>query len=124
MMNPNAWNTEKETMTNIPSEFIEVRTTYARREDAEAAMGCLIDARLAACAQVVGPIHSAYHWKGAVERAEEWLCLIKTASAKFTALEKAIKEAHPYTVPEILAVPVLAGNPDYLQWMRDELNRK
>jgi periplasmic divalent cation tolerance protein len=110
-------------MPRTNHEFIEVRTTFEKRDDAEAAMARLVENRLVACAQVIGPIRSTYRWQGAVENAEEWLCLMKTAATKYDELEKAIKTAHPYAVPEILAVPVVAGNPDYLQWMRDELNR-
>jgi periplasmic divalent cation tolerance protein len=103
------------------AEFIQVMTTTEKREDAERLAERAVSERLAACAQVIGPIHSTYRWQGKIERAEEWLCLMKTRPALYDALEAAIKEIHPYSVPEILAVPVVAGSADYLAWMRAEL---
>jgi periplasmic divalent cation tolerance protein len=104
-------------------EFIQVMTTLDKREDAERLTERLVRERLAACAQVIGPIRSTYHWQGKVEQAEEWLCLLKTSGALYGEVESAIKADHPYTCPEILAVPVAAGNPDYLEWLRRELKR-
>jgi periplasmic divalent cation tolerance protein len=77
----------------------------------------LVEARLAACVQVAGPVHSAYRWEGAVETASEWLLLIKTTVERFPALRDAIEAGHPYEVPEIVAVPIEAGLPAYLGWI-------
>jgi periplasmic divalent cation tolerance protein len=81
----------------------------------------LVEKRLAGCVQIVGPITSTYWWQGEVEMADEWLCLIKSRRDIYPQLEAAIQAIHPYDTPEILATPVAAGNPDYLQWLRDEL---
>jgi len=73
--------------------------------------------------QIVGPITSTYWWKGSIETAEEWLCLIKTSQNLYADLEKVIKEMHPYETPEIIAIPILTGSSDYLQWLDNELRK-
>jgi periplasmic divalent cation tolerance protein len=79
----------------------------------------LVRDRLAACVQVVGPIHSAYRWQEAVEEAAEWLLLMKTTRERFPALREAIVAVHPYEVPEVVAVPVEDGWPEYLGWIAE-----
>ncbi|MEJ2149321.1 MAG: divalent-cation tolerance protein CutA [Chloroflexota bacterium] len=100
---------------------IQVITTTGTKQDANKVARALIEARLAACVQVVGPVTSRYWWKDEIEEAEEWLCLIKTTANLFERLEEAIRAAHPYDVPEILATPVVAGSADYLAWLRGEV---
>lgn len=101
--------------------FLQVMTTTANQEDAERIARALVERRLAGCVQVVGPIHSTYWWEGAVETADEYLCLVKSSREAYPALEAAIQELHPYDVPEILAVPVAAGSAAYLTWLQGEL---
>ena len=103
------------------TDAIQVITTTGTKEDADKIARALLEARLAACIQVVGPITSHYWWEDEIEEAEEWLCLIKTTGNRFERFEKAIQAAHPYDVPEILALPVVAGSADYLAWLRGEL---
>ena len=103
------------------TDAIQVITTTESKAQAGAIARALLEERLAACVQVVGPITSRYWWGGAIEEAEEWLCLIKTSAEAFERLERAIKAAHPYDVPEILAVPVVAGSGDYLAWLHNEV---
>jgi periplasmic divalent cation tolerance protein len=103
---------------------MQVLTTVARREDAEAVARVLLEKRLAACVQIAGPATSLYWWKGKIERAEEWFCLIKSERRLYGELEAALKEAHPYETPEILATPVVEGSADYLAWLSGELVRK
>lgn len=79
----------------------------------------LVSGAFAACVQVVGPIHSVYRWRGAVETATEWLLLMKTTEARFPELRDAIVERHPYEVPEIVAVLITTGLPAYLAWVAD-----
>jgi periplasmic divalent cation tolerance protein len=81
----------------------------------------LIRERLAACVSVVPVVHSTYWWKGKVERARETLLIIKTRSEKFARLLKRIQAIHSYTVPEILALPVVRGNPAYLRWLQQSV---
>ncbi len=103
------------------TDYIQVLTTTGRKGDAEQIATALIDARLAACVQVLGPIASTYRWKGAVETSQEWLCLIKSRSDLYPEIERAIREAHPYEEPEILALPVAAGSAGYLAWLDGEV---
>ena len=101
--------------------FIQVTTTTEKREDAERIARSLVETRLAACVQIVGPIESIYRWKDRIETASEWLCLIKSREEVYGAIEQAIQSLHPYETPEIIAVPVAAGSRDYLDWLRCEL---
>ena len=103
------------------TDYIQIFTTAEKKEDAEKIARDVVEKRLAACAQVLGPIESTYWWQGEVEKAEEWLCILKSRNDLYAELEKAIKGIHPYDVPEILAVPVISGNPDYLQWLDKEV---
>ncbi len=101
--------------------FIQVLTTTATREDAARIARVLVDKRLAACVQVVGPLASTYRWKNKVEQAEEWQCLIKSRQDLFNRVEEAIKTIHPYETPEIIATVISAGSKEYLAWLQDEL---
>jgi len=77
----------------------------------------LIEARLAACVQVGAPVESLYHWQGRLETANEIPLAIKTNAAAWPALLAAIRERHPYELPEIVAVPIIDGLPGYLDWI-------
>jgi periplasmic divalent cation tolerance protein len=101
-------------------EFIQVTTTASTREEAAKIAAALLERRLAACVQVVGPIESHYRWKGRIEQSTEWLCLIKTIRAKYPAVEAAIRANHSYEVPEIVACPIELGSGPYLDWLRSE----
>lgn len=103
------------------TEFIQVMTTAQTKGDAHNIARAVTERRLAACAQIVGPISSTYWWQDALETAEEWLCLIKSRKDLYQDLEKAIRQVHPYDVPEILATRVVAGDQRYLDWLNDEL---
>ena len=102
--------------------FIQVTTTTEKKEDAERIARSLVETRLAACVQIVGPIESIYRWKGRIETTGEWLCLIKSRRDNYGAVEETIRSLHPYEVPEIVAVPFTAGSRDYLGWLRNELS--
>ena len=104
-------------------QYIQVFTTVEKREDANRIASIVVNKRVAACAQILGPIHSTYWWKGKVEDAEEWLLMMKTRQDLFTALEEEIKAVHPYEVPEITALPIVAGSEPYLQWIEDETRK-
>jgi len=80
----------------------------------------LVEERLAACGSVVPAVTSVYRWQGAVEEEEEALVVLKTAADRVEALTRRTRELHPYDVPEILALPVSAGNPAYLEWVIEE----
>jgi periplasmic divalent cation tolerance protein len=102
------------------SPYIQVVTTTARREEAERIARELVERRLAACAQIVGPITSIYRWQGKIETDEEWQCWCKTRGELFARVEEAIRGMHPYEVPEILAMPVAAGSERYLAWLEEQ----
>ena len=103
------------------TDAIQVVTTAPTRDVAQKIATALVERGLAACAQVVcGPIRSTYRWKGRIETAEEWLCIIKSRRELYVAVEAAIREMHPYETPEILALPVEAGSADYLRWLKEE----
>ncbi|MFC4589332.1 divalent-cation tolerance protein CutA [Sphaerisporangium corydalis] len=81
-----------------------------------------MERRLAACAQVVAPIASTYWWEGEVQRSDEWLLFMKTTSDRFDDLAAHVRGLHSYEVPEIVAVPLVAGTADYLEWIKRETN--
>lgn len=101
--------------------FIQVSTTTETKEEAEKIAQCLVEQKLSACVQITSPITSTYRWKGKVENAQEWLCLIKTREDLYDKVEKAIKELHSYETPEIIAVPIIKGSSEYLIWLNDVL---
>jgi len=103
------------------AEFLQVTTTVGTRQDAERIASELVDRRLAGCVQISGPVHSTYRWQGAVETAEEWVCVAKTSGEHFAAIERLLAELHPYEVPELLATPIAAGNNAYLKWLAEQL---
>jgi periplasmic divalent cation tolerance protein len=80
----------------------------------------LVAERLAACVKRSGPVRSVYRWQGEVERAEEWVLSGVTAAERVPALVERVRQLHPHEVPEVVAVPVVSGSPDYLDWVRDE----
>jgi periplasmic divalent cation tolerance protein len=101
----------------VPDRYLMAMTTTDSRPDAERLARDLVERRLAACVQVLGPISSTYRWQGAVETAEEWLCLIKTTGARFDALAAHLDANHGYEIPELTALPVDQGSPAYLAWV-------
>jgi periplasmic divalent cation tolerance protein len=103
------------------TEYRQVTTTLPDRESAQRIGSRLVEERLAACAQVVGPVSSVYRWQGEVETAAEWYCHLKTTSARVSAMVSRIRELHPYETPEIIALPVAEGDPAYLRWIGESV---
>jgi periplasmic divalent cation tolerance protein len=99
---------------------IEVTTTLPTRAAAEALGAALVESRLAACAQITGPVASVYRWEGAVQHAEEWYCRVKSTRVRYAALAAAIRARHTYDLPEITATP-LEGSAEYLTWIEREV---
>lgn len=93
-----------------------VMTTLGTEDEAEALAAAIVEARLAACVQVQR-IRSFYVWEGLLQRESEWLLLIKSASARYPAIEAFIRERHGYETPEIVQVPIVTGSADYLRWL-------
>jgi len=103
------------------TDYIQVVTTTQTEEDAQAIALSLVEQRLAACVQVAGPIRSTYWWKGKIETAEEWQCWAKSRRDFYEAIEEAVCRLHPYEVPEVLAVGILAASRSYLAWLDEEV---
>lgn len=103
------------------ADHLQVLTTVGSEEDAERISIALVERRLAACVQTVGPLESRYRWQGKVETAREWQCLAKTEAARYPEVEAAIRELHPYDEPEILATPIVAGSAGYLAWVSENV---
>ena len=99
---------------------VQVQVSIEDEELAHVLARRFLDERLAACAQVVGPITSHYRWKGAVETAREWLVVLKTADDRAQALVAELARVHPAENPEILVLPVAGGAPGYLAWVHGE----
>src|SRR4051812_15668594 len=97
-----------------------VLTNVPERAVAERLADMLIGQQLAACVNILAPCRSVYRWKGAVQHDEEHPLLVKTTSERYAELERAIRGAHPYELPEIVAVPIERGLPEYLQWLSAE----
>jgi periplasmic divalent cation tolerance protein len=105
----------------MTTPFLLVLTGTSSRGEAQAIAAAAVEQRLAAAAQVVGPVASTYRWEGQLTHAEEWLCLLKTNEALYEALEQTIRSLHSYKLPGILAIPVADGSEAYLAWLAQEL---
>jgi periplasmic divalent cation tolerance protein len=108
----------------MKEEYVQIVSTTETKKNAEKIAQTLVDKRLAGCAQIIGPITSIYRWKGKVEKANEWLCLIKTKKELYISVENAIKQLHKYETPEIIVTPVTTGSKEYLKWLNNELKPK
>jgi periplasmic divalent cation tolerance protein len=102
------------------ANFTQVVTTEDTEEKAARLARGIVDARLAACVQIVGPIKSLYWWQGALEEAREWQLVIKTTSDRLAELETHIKGHHSYETPEITATDIQWGSREYLDWISAE----
>ncbi|MFY9807377.1 MAG: divalent-cation tolerance protein CutA [Pseudonocardiaceae bacterium] len=101
----------------MPADHVVVVTTTGSEEAARAIGAGVIDARLGACAQIVGPITSVFRWNGEVQTESEWRVEIKTAADRVPALAAYLKANHAYDVPEIIAIPITGGSAEYLSWL-------
>lgn len=104
-------------------DHIQVFTTIDSKEAAEKLASAVLNERVAACVQIVGPVSSSYWWKGKIDRAEERLCIMKSRTNLYRQLETVVRANHSYEVPEIMAIPIEAGFDGYLKWMEGELKK-
>jgi periplasmic divalent cation tolerance protein len=104
------------------ADFVQVTTTFPDERTAQRIASRAVEERLAACAQVQGPISSTYRWKGDVEQEQEWYCHLKTTLDRLPHLQARIRELHPYETPEIIALPILWGERRYLDWVEENSN--
>ena len=103
------------------TDKIVVFSTAGSAEEAEKIARRLVENRLAACVNVIKEIRSFYRWQGKIEDAAEWLLVIKSSRERFEALRSAVEKLHSYDVPEVIALPVVEGARNYLNWMDSEL---
>lgn len=108
---------------DFSTEFAVVTTTTDDETKARELARRLVEEKLAACVHVM-PIYSAYRWKGRLESAHEFLLNAKTRAALIEQVIAFIKQNHTYETPEIIATPIIAGHPDYLQWLRRETDKQ
>jgi len=101
------------------ASYVVVLVTFKNIAEARRITGVLLNKRLVACCNLVSPIESSFWWEGRIHREREALAVLKTKKSRFEPLVREIKKRHSYKVPEILALPVLKGNPDYLRWLRE-----
>ena len=102
--------------------FIQITITVRTRDEGEQLVHNLVENRLIACGQILGPIQSTYWWKGKIETAQEWMCLAKSREEKFAEVVRQVRNMHSYEVPEIIAVPLIAVDENYAHWLEEELN--
>lgn len=107
-------------MTTGSEDLILVLTNLPDRDAASKLARVLVETRAAACVNVLAACASVYRWQGDIENAEEVPLLIKTRASLYPQVEQTIRAHHPYELPEIVSVPVIAGWPAYLQWVADE----
>ena len=105
------------------ADYMQVLTTVESADEAERLGRSVVEARFAACVQIVGPIKSLYWWQGKLEAAQEWQLLMKTTAERLPELEQHVKANHPYDTPEIIATPIPWGSADYLGWVSAETER-
>ncbi len=106
----------------VVDRFIVVLVTVGSSEEARQLAHALVQERLAACVNRLKGIESVYRWLGNVEESEEDLLIIKTTEDLFERLKSRIRELHSYSVPEIIALPILHGNEDYLSWLGEQVS--
>ena len=99
------------------ADHVIVASTTADEQAARALAAGVIEAKLGACAQIVGPITSVFRWEGEVQTEQEWRLEIKTTTDRVAALTAHIKANHSYDVPEIIATPITGGSAEYLSWL-------
>jgi periplasmic divalent cation tolerance protein len=106
----------------LPNSYVIVMVTTSGKHEAEKIVQHLLDGQLIACANIVGPVTSIFHWSGKTEKSEEYLILMKSHQDLFKKLEEAVRALHSYEVPEILVLPVVDGSKEYLDWLDDCLS--
>jgi len=105
----------------MTDDVLMVFTTMPDAARAEHLARTLIESRTAACVNILAGCRSVYRWRGAVESADETPLVIKTTRSRYPDLERELRALHPYEVPEIVAIPVMAGLAGYLDWVRDSV---
>lgn len=105
------------------TEYIMVLITASKEDEAARIARDIVSSRLAACVNIVKGIRSIYRWQGKIEDEGEVLMIVKTRRDLFGELKKRVKELHSYSVPEIIALPIVEGSEEYLKWLQEETKR-
>lgn len=98
-----------------------ILSTAPSKNEAQTIARALVERRLVACVNIVGPIDSVYRWKDEVESAQEFLMVIKTESAYFEKVQNTIRQLHSYELPEVIEVDIKNGSPEYLKWISESV---
>jgi periplasmic divalent cation tolerance protein len=98
-----------------------VLSTAGSKEEGQKIAQALVERRLAACVNIVGPIESVYWWQGKVENAAEYLLIVKTTAQQFSAIQACIRELHSYELPECIQIAIEAGSGNYLDWIANSV---
>ena len=102
------------------TDAIVILVTVGSEAEAEMIAKAVVEEQLAACVNILSSMRSVYRWEGKVTDDREWLLLIKTRAERFAAVETRVKALHSYQVPEVIALPIMAGTEEYLRWLREE----
>lgn len=105
----------------MQTQYVLILVTTANKQEADTIAQDLLAQKLIACANIVGPVSSYFHWSGKIEKAEEFLVLMKSRSDLFERIAVAVGKMHSYEVPEVLALPILASSQAYLSWLASSL---
>jgi len=103
------------------TDIVQLTTTVGGKAQAISLAQTIVTERLAACAQVQGPIESVYWWQGKIDNATEWYCHFKTTKLLAERLRIRVVKLHPYDVPEVIVIPIIDGHPPYLDWVASEI---
>jgi periplasmic divalent cation tolerance protein len=101
------------------SKAIVVLVTCGTEDEAVEIAHALVEERLAACVNLISPVRSIYRWEGKIWDEKEWMLIIKTQKKRFEELKKKVKSLHSYSVPEVIALPIVEGSASYLKWLEE-----
>jgi periplasmic divalent cation tolerance protein len=110
---------QEQTANSALTETILIYVTAANKAEADKLARTLLLERLVAGANIIDNVHSAFWWKGELTQATEAVCVFKSVRKHFNGINRRVKELHSYETPCVLALPVLDGNPDFLEWVED-----
>jgi periplasmic divalent cation tolerance protein len=113
-----------ENMAKSSPEYVVIFITASSYEEAHKISEALVGQKKAACVNIVSKVNSIFTWKGKLEESEESLLIVKTRAKLFQDVVTLVKWLHSYEVPEIIALPIIEGNPDYLEWINKETGAK
>ncbi len=101
----------------IKASYVIILVTASSKKEAQKIASCLIEQKLAACVNIIDKVDSLFFWEGKIDRAKEYLLVIKSKKEKLPKIIKLVKSLHSYQVPEIIALPIIAGSKPYLRWL-------